>query len=63
MKSSLLLLQVAVLFLAGAMLVVAYTVREHSIRLKKLECVHYVYEDNSAVHEDAELATACIGKR
>ena len=43
-----------------AVIVLAAVVREHSNNLHKLNCTHYIYEDGSVVHEDAEVAENCI---
>lgn len=32
-------------------------------RMDELNCVHYVYEDGSAVHIDAEVAYDCLRRK
>lgn len=35
-------------------------VRDNHDRIAELDCVHYIYEDGSAIHIDAEVALECL---
>jgi len=38
----------------------AFVIRNHTRRIREMNCVHFIYEDGSAMHPDAEVAHRCL---
>jgi hypothetical protein len=54
------LASIALLFAVSAFLLIVLHTRHLADRLDMYECTHFVFEDGSTIHQDAELARECM---